>query len=159
MTLRILGLALFAAATVATHPAPAQTVGTGPDTAVRLSPNVFVDSDTIRLGDLFHGPITEPERVVGRSPAPGQRFTLSAAWLQDMARTAGVNWRPSGTFDRVVIYRPGQTVLGSEIMAAIKTQLETHGMPSTHRHCRRTSSPTSSPSSANRPGNSKPRVK
>lgn len=133
MTLRILGLALFAAATVVAHPAPAQTGGTGPDTAVRLSPNVTVDSDTIRLGDLFHGSINEPDRVVGRSPAPGQRFTLSAAWLQDMARTAGVTWRPSGTFDRVVVYRPGQTVLGSEIMAAIKTQLETQGMPAAFR--------------------------
>lgn len=133
MLSRIILAAMSAAAVVVAHPAPAAPAADAPPAPIRLAGNVTIDADTVKLGDLFDGPVPDPGRVVARAPAPGQRYTLSAAWLLDMARNNAMTWRPDGPYDRVVVYRPGQTVLGSEIMAAIKAELETQGMPTNYR--------------------------
>ncbi|MBM3513060.1 MAG: flagellar basal body P-ring formation protein FlgA [Alphaproteobacteria bacterium] len=135
MILRILGTALFAAATVAAHPAPAATGEETPaaPTAITIAANATVGGSDVRLGDVFRGTLADPNRVMARAPAPGQRYTVNANVLVEWARLAELDWKPAGPYDRVVVYRPGHTVSGSEIMDAIRGELLNRGMPANYR--------------------------
>ncbi|MGE3333818.1 MAG: flagellar basal body P-ring formation chaperone FlgA [Rhodospirillaceae bacterium] len=99
------------------------------DENLRLNTAITVQADVVTLGDVFQGYLSRPEKVVAQAPRPGQRMTLSAEWLEDTARTYGLDWRPTNTFDRAVVYQPGQTVNGAEILAQVKAALIANGMP------------------------------
>jgi len=96
-----------------------------------LKPQVVVDRDMVRLGDLFADlPATsDPALDVVRAPAPGQRVTLDATALMTIANSQRLGWKPSGRFDRVVLERAGHTVGSAEIREAVKRALEQHGLP------------------------------
>ncbi|MCC6915637.1 MAG: hypothetical protein IT566_18210, partial [Rhodospirillaceae bacterium] len=99
------------------------------DEGLRLNTAITVQGDAVTHGDVFQGYLSRPEKVVAQAPKPGQRMTLSAEWLEDTARTYGLDWRPVNTFDRAVVYQPGQTVSGAEIIAQVKAALIANGMP------------------------------
>ena len=48
------------------------------DDQLRLNTSITVNDDSIRLGDIFAGYLTRPEKVVATAPRPGQRMTLTA---------------------------------------------------------------------------------
>lgn len=71
----------------------------GPDapagaTAAMLNPVIELNSDVIRLGDLFRGAGRYADRPVATAPEPGESVTLEAAWLWRIANAYGVDWRP-----------------------------------------------------------------
>lgn len=96
---------------------------------IRLNSSVTVTEEVVRLRDLFGGDLMRGDKVVAQAPAAGQRVTLSAEWLANLAHTNGIDWQPAGAYDRAMVYRPGQTVTAGEITAAIRAELTTHGMP------------------------------
>ncbi len=97
---------------------------------LRLQTAVTINSDVIKLSDLFVGVTAHDDKIVAEAPQPGQRITLAGAWLGDVARANNLNWQPASQFDRSVIYRPSQTVSGTEILAAVKAELSAQGLPS-----------------------------
>jgi flagella basal body P-ring formation protein FlgA len=98
---------------------------------VTLRRAVSVIDDTVRLGDLFTGPVPRPDRVVARAPAPGERLTLDARWLAATAKAAGVAWQPLSASDSVVVDRQGRYVDSTEILAALTDALAARGMEGT----------------------------
>ncbi|MEQ9110681.1 MAG: flagellar basal body P-ring formation chaperone FlgA [Rhodospirillaceae bacterium] len=102
------------------------------DFTADLRPSVTVTGPVVTLGDLFEGDIMRPEKAVAKAPEPGQRFVLGAKWLSDLARTYGIDWRPSNTYDRATVYREGQTISQSDILDHLRGELALHGLPSNY---------------------------
>jgi flagella basal body P-ring formation protein FlgA len=99
------------------------------DDQLRLNTSITVKDDSIRLSDIFAGYLSRPEKIVANAPQPGQRMTLTADWLRDLAHKNGLDWQPANTYDRAVVYQPGQVITAQEILAAVKKELVAKGMP------------------------------
>lgn len=97
---------LFAAASALSAELPATAADIQTAAApIALKPQVTVDDDLVRLGDLFHGDIAKAEVPVARAPAPGERVQLQAQWLWSLAKAYGVSWRPRSTLETVTLTR------------------------------------------------------
>ena len=94
-----------------------------------LRPNVVVDADVLKLGDLFDNVGDKTNVVVARSPLPGRRATVDAEWLMRIAHGAGVDWRPASSFDHAVIERTGVTIGSDQIQQELSTALAAQGVP------------------------------
>lgn len=94
-----------------------------------LRPSVVVDSDTIKLGDLFDNAGDKADTVVARAPAPGRRAVVDADWLRRVAINAGVRWVPDNPFVEAVIERAGATVGAGRIQDAVVAALVAQGVP------------------------------
>lgn len=97
--------------------------------AAALRSTVIVESDIVRLGDIFEDAGPYADRAVLNAPAPGRRATLNVQWLMEAARAYRVDWRPLSRFDRVVIERAGKTISAGEIIERLRPELEREGMP------------------------------
>lgn len=125
-----LGLATAALALTASSAVAADFGQTDSDMySASLNPSVTVTGTVVTLGDLFEGEIMRPEKAVAKAPEPGQRYVLGARWLTNVARNYGIDWRPSNTYDRATVYRPGQTIGQGEILDNVRAALAIHGMP------------------------------
>ena len=98
------------------------------DDEVRLNASITVTGDSVRLGDIFSGYLSRPEKVVAQAPHPGQRMVLSAEWLSNLARTYGLSWHPVGEYDRAIVHQPGKTVSAQDILGAVKAALIQKGL-------------------------------
>jgi flagellar basal body P-ring formation protein FlgA len=99
--------------------------------ASALRTNIVVESDVVRLGDIFEDAGTYADRVVINAPSPGRRLTLDMNFLADAARVYRVNWRPMSRFDRVVVERAGKTITANEITQRLRSDLVAEGMGKT----------------------------
>jgi flagella basal body P-ring formation protein FlgA len=127
----LLGLAVLLAATPDT-PAAAQQ-GTALDQTafaapLRLKSAVLVEDSVVRLGDLFDGLGEKAATAIARAPAPGSRVRLDARWLQSLARTHALPWRPDSAFENVTIERASQVVDGSRIEELLVPALAQRGV-------------------------------
>lgn len=94
--------------------------------------NAVVDTDTVRLGDIFDG--LEPamaERTVMVAPMPGRTTVLDAPTLARLAAANGIAWRPVGGADRVEIVRASHEIGAAEIADALKAAAIRAGAPDT----------------------------
>jgi flagella basal body P-ring formation protein FlgA len=107
---------LFAAIVAAAAPAPAQSLRTDV---------VMVESDLVRLSDLFDG--VSNDRPVLRAPAPGRRVSVEIQQLMEIARANGLGWRPQTRFDRVLVERVGKTIDQNDILPVLRRALEAEG--------------------------------
>lgn len=96
-----------------------------------LKPNVFVDGDTVALGDLFDNvPSDRAGKIVSRAPAPGKSTIVNAEWLKKVARSGGLDWRATSVFDQAVITRNGIPVPTELIETEILRALVGQNLPS-----------------------------
>jgi flagellar basal body P-ring formation protein FlgA len=112
--------------------ASAAAADLGEEMPAQLKSSVTISTDVVRLGDLFSGQIERADKVIGQAPAPGQRIVLAAEWLASLAKTNGVDWKPSSPYDRAVIFRPGQQVSSQLVITAVRDALRANGLPSNH---------------------------
>jgi|GEM_PF-3092403 len=117
------------AALLLTFANTAAAVDLGEPKPVRLNPSVNVTDEVIRLGDLFGPDAPRAEKAVAQAPLPGQRIVLPSDWLAKLAQTHGIDWRPTGPYDRAMVFRPGQTIQSADILSAVRAALHAHGMP------------------------------
>ncbi|MBO42969.1 MAG: flagella basal body P-ring formation protein FlgA [Rhodospirillaceae bacterium] len=100
---------------------------TSPVTAASLYRNIIVDSKNLKVGDIFDGAGQYANKIVGRAPEPGRRFTLEARWLAYVANSYNINWKPLSTEDRAVVERAshviGQDEIKAKILSALKSEL------------------------------------
>src|SRR5262249_34395027 len=96
--------------------------------AASLRSMVVVDSDVVRLGDLFENPGPRAQVAVANAPAPGRRTVFEVQWLAEVARYYQVAWRPQSRFERVVVERPGRIITPQESTARPRTALLERGM-------------------------------
>ena len=112
-TLLAFGAALLAA--------PLADAATLQPTDVRLS------DPSVRLSNLFQGVMHD--QVIGPAPDPGGRIVVQSAQLAAIARQFGVDWRPSGEAERVVLERPGQLFPRQRVLDALHKALAATGIP------------------------------
>lgn len=110
-------------------------LGTGINdaSAAVLRQAITVDTDVVRLGDLFADLGKKPNSVAAAAPSPGARAIFNAARLQSIARRAGLSWRPQSRHQNAVVTRTGRLVSSSDIIKLIRTALIKTGMPADHR--------------------------
>ena len=96
---------------------------------LRLNTSINTTGGYVRLGDVFSGFLSRPEKIIAQAPAPGQRMVLSAKWLSDLAHTYGLSWQPTSQYDRAIVYQPGYTIAPEDILEAVRTELIQLGMP------------------------------
>jgi flagellar basal body P-ring formation protein FlgA len=128
ITLQAARVALIGAVSLAS----AVAADLGDEMPTQLKSSVTISTDVVRLGDIFSGQIARAEKVIGQAPAPGQRIVLAAEWLASLAKSNGVDWKPSSPYDRTVIFRPGQQVPGQNVVSAVRDALHANGLPSNY---------------------------
>ncbi|MFT8245275.1 flagellar basal body P-ring formation chaperone FlgA [Roseomonas sp. BN140053] len=88
-----------------------------------LRPQVVVEEEVIRLGDLFEDAGPSAGRAIGPAPAPGRRIMVETPQLLAIARTFGVAWRPFSNNERVVVERPGRALTPEEWGEPLRAEL------------------------------------
>ncbi|MDR3438533.1 flagellar basal body P-ring formation chaperone FlgA [Telmatospirillum sp.] len=94
-----------------------------------LRPNVVIDGDILKLGDVFDNVGDKADTAIARAPAPGRRAILDADWLQKVANSNRIDWRPQNAFEQAVVERSGVTVTHDQIEAEILAALAGQGVP------------------------------
>jgi len=95
---------------------------------ITLASQVVVDTDTIRLGDIFQG--VDPklmDKVVAYAPRPGSRSSFDSLWLRRVAAAYNLKWRPSSRMDRVNVERSSRVVMREEIEKLLHSELVQQG--------------------------------
>jgi len=93
-----------------------------------LRPHALLESDVLRLSDLFDNAGPRSQNVIAAAPLPGRRMVLETQNLINIARQNGVPWRPLTGADRIIVERPGRPVPRSDIEAMLRAELVTHGI-------------------------------
>jgi flagella basal body P-ring formation protein FlgA len=93
-----------------------------------VRPFAQVDDAVVRLSDLFDDAGPRAATVLGPAPAPGTRLVVESAQLQAIARANGIDWRPQGGAERVVLERPGRMVPLDEVTLALRAALRGQGL-------------------------------
>jgi flagella basal body P-ring formation protein FlgA len=83
----------------------------------------------VRISDLFDGAGDGASRILGPSPAPGQRIVVEAPQLAAIARQFGVDWRPASLSDRSVLERPGRLLPREAVLGPLRAALAGVGAP------------------------------
>ena len=94
-----------------------------------LRPEIVVDGDVVKLGDVFEGIGDKAGIAIARAPLPGKRVTVDAAWLARVAGAYQVGWRPQSNFEQAVIERNGIEIPEDQIRTRILEALNRHGVP------------------------------
>lgn len=124
MTRRFAATALVLASVLGFAPAaPAAELPT------QLKASVMLDSDVIRLGDLWDNIGDKADVPLANAPQPGKRVTLETRWLATVAQSHGIDWRPATPFERSVVERAGQTVDFRSIETELREALRLEGAP------------------------------
>lgn len=101
--------------------------------AAVLRPAITVESDVVRLGDLFADVGKNRDHIVAAAPPPGEQAVFNALRLRTIARRAGLSWRPQSRHQNAVVMRTGRLVSSDEIKKLVQDALVKGGMPSEHR--------------------------
>ena len=102
---------------------PAKADPAIPNTVVTLSGPV------IRVADLFSNAGPQADRVLGASPAPGQRIVVGGDQLAAIAAAYQVPWQPDGSDPQVVLASPGRALSAAVLDAAIANAVQSSGGP------------------------------
>ncbi len=105
------------------------TSSLGSPHAAALRSNVTVESEFVRLGDLFAGAVANTDVIVAGAPAPGRKEIFTTQRLWSIAREHGVKWSPTSRYDRLTVERAGRPIDRSEIAERVRATLVGAGMP------------------------------
>jgi flagella basal body P-ring formation protein FlgA len=87
----------------------------------------IVDSNLIRLGDVFDGLTQGADKVLGAAPRPGTDMVLNARTLLRIAMATDLNWRPGSSTDTVTLRRAATVIDRSEITNTLREGLAHEG--------------------------------
>jgi flagella basal body P-ring formation protein FlgA len=93
-----------------------------------LRPNVVIDGDVVKLGDLFDNIGAKADTAIARAPAPGHRAVLDADWLQRVANNYRIDWQAQNAFEQAVVERSGVTIGHDQIEAQLVQALVAQGV-------------------------------
>jgi flagella basal body P-ring formation protein FlgA len=88
-----------------------------------------ISSPTVHLADLFDNLGTAPNRVLGPSPAPGDKITVEAPQLAAIARDYAVDWRPDSGSERIILRRASERLDLVSVLKPLRAALTEQGAP------------------------------
>ncbi|HIJ38243.1 MAG TPA: flagellar basal body P-ring formation protein FlgA [Rhodospirillaceae bacterium] len=95
-----------------------------------LRPNVVIDGDVVKLGDIFDGlPAAKADLAIARAPMPGKRVIVDASWLVRVANSYQLAWRPQNAYEQVAIERNGIVIPQEQIESRVLDALNGLGVP------------------------------
>lgn len=103
-------------------------VGARSAMAASLKSVSVINSDTLKLGDLFEGITRNADYVIGPAPQPGKDMVLNARTLYRIAVALDMPWRPKSSGDQIVIRREATIVSYATIENSLKEKLEEKGV-------------------------------
>lgn len=115
--LLLAGLMLALTARALPAYAAGDALGEAPPT---LNRTIAIERDVVQLGDLFNPAGKYADRPVARAPAPGETITLDAMWLWRLARSFGVDWRPTTQYDAATVTRPSRAYGPKDLRAMVR---------------------------------------
>lgn len=97
--------------------------------AAILNPEVVIEDEHIRLGDLFDGMDANRNAgyILGPAPAPGENMVLGTSTLKKLARAFRLEWQPDSRYEQVVISRAATVVPAEDIHKAINAAIHREG--------------------------------
>ncbi len=96
--------------------------------AASLKPVSVINSDSIKLGDIFDNVGKNADYVVGAAPQPGTDMTLNARTLFRIASALDLKWRPTNSSDQVIIRRDATVVSYDKIETSLRNSLKDKGV-------------------------------
>lgn len=102
----------------------------GTSRAATLRPTVTVDSEVVRLGDIFFGAGKGADLAIAAAPNPGRSEVYTAVRLRAIAENAGLRWTPTSRYDKVTIERTGRAIPTADVESALRKALAAAGAPS-----------------------------
>lgn len=121
-----LAVALFIGAALADPVSSELLLQSGPP---QLKGQATIADEVIRAGDIWDNIGAKAQTPIARAPQPGRHLTLDARWLSAMANSAGIDWRPSSNYDRIVVDRAGQNVEINTVETELREALSMEGLP------------------------------
>jgi flagella basal body P-ring formation protein FlgA len=100
-----------------------------PAEAATLRGYAALMSPTVHLSDLFDNIGSATDKVLGPSPAPGDRITVEAPQLAAIARDYAVDWRPESGSERIILERAGERLAQASFMQQLRAALAEQGAP------------------------------
>ena len=97
-------------------------------TAADLRTLAVVKSDILRLGDIFENAGAKADKVIGRTPMPGEEMRINARTLMRIARAANLDWQAQSVLDEVVIRRDATVASKDMVESSIKEALLEKGI-------------------------------
>lgn len=88
-----------------------------------LRSSVIVETDSIRLGDVFDDAGKHADKIIAYAPSAGRKLVLKAAWLRRIARAYRVDWRPSSRLDQSVVERRSQIISTNQIVETVRAAI------------------------------------
>lgn len=101
--------------------------------AAALRSQATIDAEVVRLGDLFVGAGGKAQQVVAAAPAPGRTELYNAPRLRAIADEAGLGWKPTSRYEKIVVERAGRMIPTADIEKALRTALDAAGAPREQR--------------------------
>lgn len=96
-----------------------------PAVAATLRPTATVESNVIRLGDLFADAGPHAADVVAPAPPAGSRTIFDADWLAATAREHQLDWQPASPFDRASVERATRSIAADAIAQRLLNEIGT----------------------------------
>lgn len=88
-----------------------------------------IESDTVRLGDLWDNLDDKAGVVIAPAPQPGKRITADSRWLTAVAQNYGVKWQPANAFESITIERAAQMIDVKLVESELREALGMEGVP------------------------------
>ncbi len=95
--------------------------------AVMLRPARSIESDIIRLSDVFEGVPDNKEADIAIAPAPGKSVTYNAAVVASVAKQHKLAWQPQSQADQIVLTRAATTITPAMIQKAVMAKIQEEG--------------------------------
>lgn len=124
--LRVLGVALVTLhlSPLMTHAAQLATGQNG-----ESLPGIHtIDSNIIRLSDVFPDIGSQRDMAIGPAPQPGQDVVLNARTLLSLATAYGVRWQPTSAADQITLRRVGEVVSVEQIRTSLRDAISAQGV-------------------------------
>src|ERR1043166_7856934 len=89
---------------------------------------VLLEGSSIHVGDIFLEPGDQAATVIAAAPEPGKSVVYDVSDLARIAKAVGINWKPSGNYDRVTLTRASEVSTAAMVRDLAVEQLRTEDM-------------------------------
>lgn len=100
-----------------------------PVSAAKPRSSVIVESDTVKLSDLFSNLEAGQDCNIGPAPEPGGRIVIEQPQLAAIAAQFGVDWQSGVLPTQVILERQGRSINRGELLLPIRSALAAAGAP------------------------------
>ncbi len=96
--------------------------------AASLKSVSIVESDVLKVSDIFDGVTHNANYVIGAAPLPGEDMTLNARTLYRIAKALDLSWSPLSSREQITIRREATIISYDDIESTLKQKISEKGV-------------------------------